>query len=67
MLFIDEFFLMIGHNKKFVDHLDFLYLVKGSEIKQKYRIHHSISFVRKFVGAGRFLVSVGFDEVGEEK
>ena len=63
MLFLDEFFLLIGHSTSTPDKTEHLYLVKENNIREMYRLHaNTYEFKKCVLRDSKSLVSIGHDE-----
>ena len=63
MLFLDEFFLLVGHSTTDPDKTEHLYLVKENNIRETYRLHaNTYEFKKCVLRDSKSLVSIGHDE-----
>ena len=73
MLFLDHFFLFMGMNaaktadgSKFVDPNQYLFLMKGNQVKTEFKIHRSVLFLDKNVDnfmKNKYILSLGYDDL----
>lgn len=74
MIFLDHFFLFMGmNNEKAADGTilnqdQYLFLMKGDQVKIEYKIHKSVLFLEKNIDnflKNKYIVSLGIDEFND--
>jgi hypothetical protein len=67
MLYIDDFFFMLGHYATDHNQNEYLFLTKGNEIKDHFKLHSKTLAVRKVnLKEAKLIVSLGYDNVPQE-
>lgn len=67
MLYIDDFFFMLGHYATDHSKNEYLFLTKGNEIKDHFKLHSKTLAIRKVnLKDTKLIVSLGYDIIPRE-
>ena len=67
MLYIDDFFFMLGHTATDPGQQEYLFMTKGNEIKDHFKLHTKTLVIRKVnIKEEKLIVSLGYDNIPED-
>lgn len=67
MVYVDEFFFLLGHNTMESDQTEYLYYTKQNDIKAKFKVHNDTFLLKKCsLPNSKLILTMGIDEFSQE-